>query len=99
MSWREGGDSAIAAAYARGEDDEFIRPTVIGSYAGMANEDVAVHLNFRADRARQLTRALALPDFDAFDRGPRPRRPRWSSRSPSTSRPTSCRSPSRSARW
>ena len=69
----EDGQAAIAAAYARGENDEFIRPTVIGSYAGMANQDVVVHLNFRADRARQLTQALALPDFDAFDRGPRPR--------------------------
>ncbi len=65
--------AAIAAAYARGENDEFIRPTVIGGYAGMANEDVVVHLNFRADRARQLTQALSLPDFDAFDRGIRPR--------------------------
>jgi len=69
----DSGDAAIGAAYARGESDEFIRPTVIGSYAGMGNEDVAVHLNFRADRARQLTQALALPEFAAFDRGPRPR--------------------------
>jgi 2,3-bisphosphoglycerate-independent phosphoglycerate mutase len=68
-----GGVAAIQAAYSRGEDDEFIRPTVIGTYAGMANDDVAVHLNFRADRARQLTQALTLPDFDAFDRGHRPR--------------------------
>ena len=67
------GVSAIAAAYQRGESDEFIRPTVIGGYAGMTNQDVAVHMNFRADRARQLTQALALPVFDAFDRGPRPR--------------------------
>ena len=69
----EDGGAAIVAAYARGENDEFIRPTVIGGYAGMANEDVVVHLNFRADRARQLTQALSLPDFDAFDRGVRPR--------------------------
>ena len=69
----ESGEAAIAAAYARGENDEFIRPTVLGGYAGMGSEDVAVHLNFRADRARQLTQALALPAFDAFDRGPRPR--------------------------
>ena len=67
------GVAAIEAAYRRGEDDEFIRPTLVGTYAGMANDDVAVHLNFRADRARQLTRALALPDFDVFDRGRRPR--------------------------
>ena len=69
----EYGAAAIAAAYGRGENDEFILPTVIGPYAGMANEDVVVHLNFRADRARQLTQALALAEFDAFDRGPRPR--------------------------
>ena len=67
------GEAAIAAAYGRGENDEFILPTVIGPYAGMANEDVVVHLNFRADRARQLTQALALPELDNFDRGPRPR--------------------------
>ena len=69
----EGGEGAIAAAHARGIGDEFIVPTVIGGYAGMANEDVVVHLNFRADRARQLSQALALPEFDAFDRGRRPR--------------------------
>jgi 2,3-bisphosphoglycerate-independent phosphoglycerate mutase len=63
---------AIAAADARGESDEFIRPTVIGAYPGMGDGDSVVHLNFRADRARQLTRALALDAFDAFDRGRRP---------------------------
>jgi 2,3-bisphosphoglycerate-independent phosphoglycerate mutase len=67
-----GGAEAIAAAYARDEGDEFIRPTVIGAYDGMHDGDAAVHLNFRADRARQLTRALALDEFDAFDRGRRP---------------------------
>jgi len=63
---------AISAAYGRGESDEFIRPTVVASYAGMGDRDAVVHLNFRADRARQLTRALALDSFDAFDRGRRP---------------------------
>ncbi|HEX2141412.1 MAG TPA: 2,3-bisphosphoglycerate-independent phosphoglycerate mutase [Candidatus Limnocylindria bacterium] len=67
-----GGTQAIAAAYARGEGDEFIRPTVVDTYDGMRDSDVAVHLNFRADRARQLTRALALDGFDGFDRGRRP---------------------------
>ncbi len=62
---------AVAAAYARGEGDEFIRPTVIGAYRGMGDRDSVVHLNYRADRARQLTRALAVDDFDAFDRGRR----------------------------
>jgi 2,3-bisphosphoglycerate-independent phosphoglycerate mutase len=60
---------ALADAYARDEADEFVRPTVIGVYGGMADGDSVVHLNFRADRARQLTSALALDDFDAFDRG------------------------------
>jgi 2,3-bisphosphoglycerate-independent phosphoglycerate mutase len=63
---------AVAAAYARDEGDEFIKPTVLGAYAGMGDGDSAVHLNYRADRARQLTRALAVDAFDAFDRGHRP---------------------------
>lgn len=63
---------AIDNAYGRGESDEFMRPTVVAGYAGMGDRDAVVHLNFRADRARQLTRALALDAFDAFDRGRRP---------------------------
>jgi 2,3-bisphosphoglycerate-independent phosphoglycerate mutase len=55
--------TAVTAAYQRGEGDEFVRPTVVDGYAGMADGDVAVHLNFRADRARQLTQALALDHF------------------------------------
>jgi 2,3-bisphosphoglycerate-independent phosphoglycerate mutase len=63
---------AVNEAYARGEGDEFIRPTVIGAYPGMGDGDAVVHLNYRADRARQLTRALALDAFDDFERGRRP---------------------------
>jgi 2,3-bisphosphoglycerate-independent phosphoglycerate mutase len=63
---------AVGRAYARGESDEFIQPTVLGRYQGMGDGDSVVHLNFRADRARQLTRALALDSFDSFDRGRRP---------------------------
>ncbi|HSM37845.1 MAG TPA: 2,3-bisphosphoglycerate-independent phosphoglycerate mutase [Candidatus Limnocylindrales bacterium] len=63
---------AVEAAHARDESDEFIKPTVIDGYRGMHDGDAAVHLNFRADRARQLTRALALDGFDDFDRGRRP---------------------------
>ncbi len=63
---------AIAAARGRDETDEFIRPTVVGDYDGMADGDVAIHFNFRPDRARELTRALGEPDFDEFDRGPAP---------------------------
>jgi 2,3-bisphosphoglycerate-independent phosphoglycerate mutase len=63
---------AIQTAHRRGEGDEFIRPTVVADYPGMGDHDSVVHLNFRADRARQLTRALVLDAFDAFDRGRRP---------------------------
>ena len=63
---------AIEAAYARGETDEFVVPTVIDGDAGplrLEDRDPIVHLNFRADRARQLTHALADGDeFDGFDR-------------------------------
>ncbi|HET9879005.1 MAG TPA: 2,3-bisphosphoglycerate-independent phosphoglycerate mutase [Candidatus Limnocylindria bacterium] len=62
------GVEAIAAAYDRGENDEFILPTVLDAAAPVGPGDAVVHLNFRADRARQLTSALALPAFDAFDR-------------------------------
>ncbi|MCC6619535.1 MAG: 2,3-bisphosphoglycerate-independent phosphoglycerate mutase [Chloroflexi bacterium] len=64
--------AAVAAAYDRDESDEFILPTVLPAAAPMAGDDVAVHLNFRADRARQLTRALAQPHFSDFDRGSMP---------------------------
>ena len=61
--------AAIEAGYARGENDEFIRPTVIDGVAGQVREgDPLVHANFRADRARELTHALADLDFDGFDR-------------------------------
>ncbi len=61
---------AIEAAYARGETDEFVTPTVIdGHDTPLSDRDALVHLNFRADRARQLTHALADgPTFDGFDR-------------------------------
>jgi 2,3-bisphosphoglycerate-independent phosphoglycerate mutase len=59
---------AIEAAYERGETDEFVKPTVIGDYDGAAAGDVGIFINFRPDRARQLTRALAEPGFDEFSR-------------------------------
>ena len=63
---------AVQLAHAREESDEFIRPTVVGDYAGMEDHDSVVYLNFRADRARQLSWAFVLDDFDGFDRGRRP---------------------------
>jgi 2,3-bisphosphoglycerate-independent phosphoglycerate mutase len=61
---------ALAAAYDREETDEFVTPTVLGDYAGMAKGDAFFCLNFRSDRARELTAALLDPTFDGFDRGP-----------------------------
>ena len=64
--------AAVSEAHGRGVGDEFIPPCVVGDSRPMANGASVVHLNFRADRARQLTQALALDEFDGFDRGIRP---------------------------
>jgi len=64
---------AVEAAYRRDESDEFIRPTIVDGTPPIGDGDAVVHMNFRADRARQLTQALALEDFTDFDRGQRPR--------------------------
>jgi 2,3-bisphosphoglycerate-independent phosphoglycerate mutase len=58
----------LQMAYARGENDEFVKATVIGTPVTMQDGDVAVFMNFRADRARQITRALTDPNFDRFAR-------------------------------
>ncbi|HYJ23302.1 MAG TPA: 2,3-bisphosphoglycerate-independent phosphoglycerate mutase, partial [Solirubrobacterales bacterium] len=59
---------AIEASYEQDLTDEFVVPTVIGDYDGVAEGDVGIFLNFRPDRARELTRALAEPGFDEFSR-------------------------------
>ncbi|MGH1370015.1 MAG: 2,3-bisphosphoglycerate-independent phosphoglycerate mutase [Maritimibacter sp.] len=64
--------SAISAAYERGETDEFIAPTVIAGYSGAQDNDGVFFLNFRADRAREILRAIGEPGFSEFDTGPRP---------------------------
>jgi 2,3-bisphosphoglycerate-independent phosphoglycerate mutase len=64
----------LRAAYARGESDEFVQATAIGERGvRMEDGDAAVFMNFRADRARQLTRALTDPGFDGFVRERVPR--------------------------
>ncbi|MCG9084082.1 2,3-bisphosphoglycerate-independent phosphoglycerate mutase [Laribacter hongkongensis] len=60
------GLSALAAAYARDENDEFVRATRIGAPAPMQDGDAVIFMNFRADRARELTSALTDPEFDGF---------------------------------
>jgi len=62
---------AIEAAYARGETDEFVLPTVIGDYAGMRDGDGVFFANFRADRIREIATALLDPDFSGFPRDKR----------------------------
>ena len=67
--WHE--TTAIAAleqAYTRGENDEFVKPTVIGQAAGVKDGDVVIFVNFRADRARELTMAFVNDPFDGFER-------------------------------
>jgi 2,3-bisphosphoglycerate-independent phosphoglycerate mutase len=66
---------ALQAAYARGEDDEFVQPTVIDRGRRVMDGDAVLFVNFRADRARQLTRAFVEPGFDGFEC----RRPKLSS--------------------
>ena len=62
------GVAALEAAYARGENDEFVLPTVIDGAQPMADGDAVVFMNFRADRARQLSAAFVSPAFDGFER-------------------------------
>ncbi len=67
------GVAAVEASYAHGETDEFIKPTVVvdadGKPVGLVRDgDAVLFFNFRSDRARELTRALAEPDFKEFER-------------------------------
>ena len=60
--------AAIERSYELGVGDEFVVPTVIDPPGPIVDREPIVHANFRADRARQLTHALADATFDAFDR-------------------------------
>lgn len=68
--------TALAQAYARGETDEFVKATVVASTAAaparVADGDAVIFMNFRSDRARQITRAFIEHDFSEFDRGRAP---------------------------
>lgn len=63
---------AIQAAYAAGQTDEFVEPWVIGSGGCIDDGDGVLFFNFRADRARELTRALTSTDFFGFSRSKTP---------------------------
>ena len=74
----ESAADAVEEAYERGETDEFIQPTVItenGEPVGPIQDgDAVIFFNFRADRARQLTRAFTESGLRASSRGPKPPR-------------------------
>ncbi len=60
---------AIASAYAAGENDEFIKPVVLSGFEPIRTDDEVIFFNFRNDRPRELSEALALTGFDGFERG------------------------------
>jgi 2,3-bisphosphoglycerate-independent phosphoglycerate mutase len=71
------GVRAVEEAYARGETDEFVKPTVVVDGGGeprgrIRDGDAIVFFNFRADRAREITRAFTDDAFAEFERAPRP---------------------------
>jgi 2,3-bisphosphoglycerate-independent phosphoglycerate mutase len=72
------GAQAIEEAYGRGETDEFVKPTVLVNGGGeprarVKDGDAIVFFNFRADRAREITRVFVDEKFAEFDVKPRPR--------------------------
>ncbi len=58
----------IAKSYEAGVTDEFIEPVAFAGYAGIAEGDAVIVTNFRSDRVREITTALADPKFAAFER-------------------------------
>jgi 2,3-bisphosphoglycerate-independent phosphoglycerate mutase len=63
----DSGEQAVQDAYRRGETDEFIEPTLVGADATIRPGDSVIAFNFRPDRMRELTRALAEPGFGEPD--------------------------------
>lgn len=62
-------EAGLAAAYERGENDEFVKPTIIeNSFSTINDGDIVIFMNFRSDRARQLTLAFMDPNFAGFAR-------------------------------
>lgn len=59
--------SAIEQSYEKGDTDEFVLPTIVNPVP-IKNNDSVIFINFRPDRAREITRALVDPNFDGFER-------------------------------
>ena len=68
----DNGLDGLKAAYERGENDEFISATTIGKPVAISDGDAVIFMNYRADRARELTRAFVQDDFSGFERQARP---------------------------
>ena len=70
----QSGAEAISAAYAAGESDEFVKPTWVryanqnADFGTIQDNDSVIFMNFRADRAREISQALISADFDGFTR-------------------------------
>ena len=61
-------EAALHDSYAREITDEFVKPIVVEGTPRVGDGDAVIFFNFRADRARQLTRSFTDPGFDGFDR-------------------------------
>ncbi len=66
-------EAGLAMAYDRNENDEFVKPTWIDGAAPITDGDVVFFMNFRADRARQMSRAFVDKDFTGFIRAVKPK--------------------------
>lgn len=64
---------ALNAAYSRDENDEFVAASTIGDTVSLKDNDALIFMNFRADRARQITRSFVNADFDGFERNVTPK--------------------------
>ncbi|UVL78259.1 2,3-bisphosphoglycerate-independent phosphoglycerate mutase [Pseudomonas putida] len=65
--------AGLQAAYARDESDEFVKATRIGEAVKVEDGDAVIFMNFRADRARELSRAFVEADFNEFPRARLPK--------------------------
>jgi len=59
--------TALQSAYGRDESDEFVSPATVGTYTGIHDNDAVIFINFRADRAREISQAFMQPDFSGFE--------------------------------
>ena len=64
----ESATQGLKDSYARSQNDEFVKPTIIGSSAPIEDGDTVIFMNYRADRAREITRAFVDSNFSGFSR-------------------------------